>query len=104
MKKKITAIAIVSLLLFTNFNIKENQRPARDRDLVPDGPTAIKIAEAIWLPILGESVYEDKPFTAESKGKYWLVTGTSHPGWFGGPPTIEIRKSDCKILFFLIPK
>jgi NTF2 fold immunity protein len=69
------------------------------RDLVPDSLTAIKIAEAIWLPIYGEHIYESKPFKARSKDStVWVVEGTLEKGFYGGVPYIEIQRSDCKIL------
>lgn len=66
---------------------------------VPNAETAIKVAEAIWLPIYGESIYLKKPFVAKLiKGKYWQVIGTLSSEMEGGVPYVEIRKSDCKIL------
>jgi hypothetical protein len=65
---------------------------------VPDETTAIKIAEAIWLPIYGEEIYNYKPFKAELLDKkVWRVSGTVHTQ-LGGSPIAEIEKSDCKIL------
>ena len=37
---------------------------AQKRDYVPDSTTAIKIAEAVWLPIFGKGIYADTPFYA----------------------------------------
>ena len=36
----------------------------KNKNYVPDKITAIKIAEAVWLPIYGNSIYEKKPFVA----------------------------------------
>lgn len=67
-------------------------------DYVRDEPTAIKIAEAIWLPIYGNKVLDKKPFVAKLKDdEIWIVQGTSKTQK-GGVPYIEIRKSDCKVL------
>ena len=67
-------------------------------DYVPNKETAIKIAEAIWLPLYGESIYKQRPFIAELKDStVWIVKGTMHTRK-GGVPYIEIQKSDCKIL------
>lgn len=33
---------------------------------VPNKETAIKIAEAIWLPIYGNKIYNSKPFRAKT--------------------------------------
>jgi hypothetical protein len=66
-------------------------------DLVPDQQTAIKIAEAIWLPIYGEKVLSEKPYAAELKNGVWFVNGTLKEEK-GGVAYIEINKKDCKIL------
>lgn len=79
---------------------------------VPDSVTAIKIAEAVWMPIYGITIYGSRPFIAKlSKDKkVWTVTGTfnrSEPDTVkgdtvivskGGVPYVEINKQDCKIL------
>lgn len=66
---------------------------------VPDDSTAIKIAEAIWFPIYGETIYEERPFKAMlNEDDVWIVEGTLPEGFKGGVPYIEIRKRDCKIL------
>lgn len=65
---------------------------------VPNKETAIKIAEAIWLPIYGEEINNHKPFKADLvDNKIWRVTGTVYTEK-GGAPVVEIQKSDCKIL------
>jgi len=66
--------------------------------VVPDAETAIKVAEAIWLPVFGDKIYENKPFKANLKDGVWIVEGTLPAGYKGGTPYIEIQKSDCKIL------
>jgi hypothetical protein len=69
------------------------------RDFVPDEETAIKIAEAIWLPIFGERIYENRPFEARLEKGVWIVEGTLPPEYaLGGTPYIEIQKYDCKVL------
>jgi hypothetical protein len=75
-------------------------KPAkRNEDYVPNAHTAVKIAEAIWLPIYGKGIYDDKPFVARLKNTdVWVVQGTLAKGTKGGIPYIEIQKSDCKIL------
>jgi hypothetical protein len=70
---------------------------------VPDKETAIKIAEAIWLPIYGEKIYNKRPFQAELiNNDTWKVVGTikDKPNSItvGGVPIIFIRKKDCTII------
>lgn len=73
--------------------------PNKFQNYVPNAETAIKIAEAIWLPIYGESINSKKPFTATLKdSSVWIVTGYLSPDYLGGVPNIEIRRKDCKIL------
>ncbi|WP_051327532.1 NTF2 fold immunity protein [Desulfatibacillum aliphaticivorans] len=75
-----------------------------EEGIVPDAETAIRIAEAVWLPIYGDSILEKKPFVAVLIGEDWFVYGTlpSPPkptvAYFGGIPYIRIRKADGKIL------
>jgi hypothetical protein len=87
------SVLLLSLSILTSMN-----KEVDNKSLVPDEITAIKIAEAIWLPIYGEKIYDKRPFVAKLKdGKVWEVTGTLNTQK-GGGPYIEIRKSDCKIL------
>lgn len=66
---------------------------------VPDAATAIRIAEAVWLPIYGETVLTEKPFEARLIGKgVWVVQGSLPKGMKGGVPYIEISKRDGRIL------
>jgi hypothetical protein len=92
-------IVIIICLFLTSFTqpYKNRTNPVKD-GMVPDGITAIKIAEAIWLPIYGTEIYNYKPFKAKLiNGKIWRVDGTVHTD-FGGSPIAEIQKKDCKVL------
>ena len=68
-------------------------------DYVPNEETAIKVAEVILVPIYGNSVLNERPFSAELKGNVWTVTGSlKSDSQKGGVAIIEIQKSDCKII------
>lgn len=74
-------------------------------DYVPNEETAKKIAEAIWIPIYGEShILKQRPYSAELVNDIWIVKGLIpepyryDPNIRGGTAYIEIRKKDCKIL------
>lgn len=72
-----------------------------EEGFVPDKETAIKIAEAIWLPIYGEKIYEKQPFiaTLSDDKEIWTVKGTlGKKLMLGGVPYAKIRKKDGKIL------
>jgi NTF2 fold immunity protein len=96
MKKKNLLLIIILLMSIGPFI---HASTLKQQNYVPDEETAIKIAEAIWLPIYGKGIYENKPFVARLKNSdVWIVEGTLNKGFFGGTPYIEIQKSDCKIL------
>ncbi len=79
---------------------------------VPDSATAVKIAEAVWIPIFGNDIYKERPFIAKLIGdSVWIVTGTkSESGWnlinghkmltvvSGGVLHAEIAKKDGSII------
>lgn len=65
---------------------------------VPDEETAIKIAEAVWLPIFGKSIYEYKPFKATLvSDSIWKVEGTLKYE-LGGVPYAFIKKRNCEVI------
>lgn len=86
-------------MVVSGYRESSHQLYTRKEGFVPDEATAIKIAEAIWLPIYGKQVLERKPYKAEldSTKTKWIVVGTLHKKK-GGEPCIVISKSDCKIL------
>jgi hypothetical protein len=91
-------ILILVALLSAGHNFPQNNYTPKD-GYVPNEETAIKIAEAIWLPIYGKDIEKSKPFVAHLKdATVWIVEGTLPPHYLGGVPYVEIRKSDCKIL------
>lgn len=103
MKTFFVTLVLSSLIFYAlgggvrNSFIQDNYVPKDG--YVPNQETAIKIAEAIWLPIYGDDVEKSKPFVAHlTSSGIWIVEGTLPPGYLGGIPYIEIRRSDCKIL------
>jgi hypothetical protein len=88
------------LILLIGLSFLLSYKPVKQKeDYVPNAETAVEIAEAIWLPIYGKGIYDDKPFIARLKNAdVWVVEGTLAKGAKGGVPHIEIQKSDCRIL------
>lgn len=72
--------------------------PASAKNYVPDEETAIKIAEAVWLPLFGKDVLQKRPFSAKLVDGVWIVTGSLPEGMLGGVPRAEISKEDARIL------
>ena len=64
---------------------------------IPDAETAKKIAEAVWFPIYGEAIYDEKPYQTKLENGIWIVEGTLKSE-LGGVAYIEIQKSDGKVL------
>ena len=78
---------------------------------VPDSRTAVKIAEAVLIPVYGEKQVEsERPLTATLKNGVWTITGTLHcPDGTGGTTTscdggvaeVRISKNDARIVYML---
>jgi hypothetical protein len=66
---------------------------------IPDGDTAVAVAEAIFEPVFGKG-YSAKflPYHARFNGGVWTVYGTLKQGSRGGTPMLKIQKSDGKVL------
>jgi len=101
----------LNIVLLTVLLSSSSFQTDKFRDYVPNKATAIKIAEAVWLPIYGEKIYSERPFEATLRGDtLWVVTGTLNGAngydsttgelsvTVGGVVYIEIRKKDGKIL------
>jgi len=67
---------------------------------VPDEQTAVRIAEAIWVPLYGqEQIDSEKPFRVYLQNGVWTVKGKPIPkDSFGGVAIAEISKKDGRII------
>jgi hypothetical protein len=75
---------------------------------VPDAITAVKIAEAVLMPVYGEQkIASERPFTAKLDGDVWTVDGTLYCGdgkigtCDGGAARVKLSKNDARILFMI---
>ena|SRR5437867_902976 len=78
---------------------------------VPDSGTAVKIAEAVLIPVYGEKkVRSEEPFAAHLEGDVWTVGGTLRcpdgKGGFtthcvGGTAVVKLSRRDGRILFMM---
>lgn len=103
MKKKTLRIILLGLVLATlplfsvsSEETKHNYVPKEG--YVPNADTAIKIAEAVWLPIYGKGINDMKPFKATLKGGVWTVEGTLPKVMPGGVPVAEVDKNTGQII------
>ena len=96
-KNIIIVIFIISVTIAFNYQLI-SMKNIDELNYVPDSETAVKVAEAIWLPIYGNKIYKNKPFKAKLISKnVWLISGTMHTEK-GGVPYIKLQKSDCRVL------
>lgn len=106
------AIAMVTVFAFNNSNdckkvelddamLSGTNGFIPSEGFVPTKETAIKIAETIWLPIYGETIYEKKPFEVsfDEENQCWYVQGTLPDNTLGGVPEIVMTKSTGEILY-----
>ena len=74
-------------------------------NLVPDRATAVRIAEAILIPIYGESTIKgERPFNARLANDTWFVEGTMRDGPLGlfpnlgGVALVQLSRTNAMIL------
>jgi NTF2 fold immunity protein len=92
--------------LFAALALGQGYRPPSG--YVPDSATAVKIGEAVLIPIYGKKqIQSELPLSAHLKDHVWTVTGTLRcPDGKGGTTTqcsggvavVEISKVDGRIL------
>ena len=64
---------------------------------VPDSATAVKVAEAVLIPVYGQDKIESqRPFTAKLKDDVWTVSGTVHSTQ--GQPPFDVFPYQCGVL------
>jgi len=103
-KTSLLLLVVFVSVFFAPYNLYAQKQKSRivgyipKNGFVPDKETAIKIALAVWLPIYGNVIYREKPYTAELKGEVWVVEGSLKKGEVGGVALIVIQKKDGKIL------
>jgi hypothetical protein len=106
-----TAILLLYCIAFATFSFSQGLPPPRS-GYVPDSATAVKIAEAVLIPVYGkEHIESERPFTAELNNGVWTVAGTLRCSdgkggittrlCVGGVATVKISKSDARVLFMI---
>jgi len=101
-------LSILSLgIVLVSFAMAQGIQPKEG--FVPNQETAIKIAEAVLIPIWGKDKIEsERPFAVELKENTWTVYGTlrcpggkggsTTVGCRGGVATVEISRVDARVL------
>lgn len=101
-KAKRVEQAILSCCLFIFFLACKQRVDGRPQvaGLIPNQETAIKVAEAVWLPIYGKKMYDEAPFNASlTENGNWLVLGSTYGKHGGGELMIILQPKDGKIIF-----
>lgn len=88
----------VSLMLLGNIVLAQEHSFTPPDGFVPDAQTAIKIAEAVLVPIYGaDAIARQRPFTATLNDGVWTVSGSTPKGAFGGSAVVEVSKTDGRV-------
>lgn len=101
------AAALCCIFLAATLAFGQSETPKRN--YVPDSATAVKIAEAVLIPVYGqEKIESERPFTAKLTDNVWIVSGTVWcfdskggkvaTGCIGGAAEVRISKVDGRIL------
>jgi hypothetical protein len=80
----------------SNDEVEHTYRP--EAGYVPDAETAMKIAEAVWLPNYGAAVLDMRPWRARLENDVWVVEGSLPRPMPGGVPIAKISKRTGEIL------
>lgn len=93
-----TSSLLLVLLGIVALSLAQSDSPKNG--YVPDESTAIRVAEAVFIPIYGEKhVRSERPFQATLKGNVWMVKGSlAKPAKageivFGGTMLAEIERT-----------
>jgi hypothetical protein len=105
MKKQLIILA----MFVTTLQIGDAETPSYQpkAGFVPNAETAVKVAEAVLIPVYGEKqILSERPFKATLKGDVWTVNGSLHCGGpdaecAGGAAQVEISKNTGQILFMI---
>ncbi|MFZ0039387.1 MAG: NTF2 fold immunity protein [Candidatus Acidiferrales bacterium] len=80
-------------------SMKPTQTFVPKNGFVPDKETAIRVAEAVLIPIYGEKqITSERPLSAELKDGIWIVSGHMPLGMNGGAAEIRISKKTCRVI------
>jgi hypothetical protein len=96
-------VALLLVCIASSASSQANKRKAHSylppKGFVADSITAIRVAEAVLIPIWGaEDMAGQKPLAAKLRKGVWFVTGTPPEGTVGGVVELEIAKRDGRIL------
>jgi len=93
---------LVPILMVALFAMQSQSSYVPMNGFVPDKATAIRIAEAVLIPIYGEAhLLHERPFKARLKDNVWYVEGTLPKHFLGGVAMVRLSKRDGRILYVM---
>jgi hypothetical protein len=109
MRRAIIALLVVIAAMATAYPQTQQLPSFRPREgFVPNAATAVKVGEAVLMPVYGEEkIIGERPFKATLEKDVWTVEGTLHcdgpPGTVcaGGTAVVKISKASGQILFMM---
>ncbi|HSP07311.1 MAG TPA: YbbC/YhhH family protein [Acidobacteriota bacterium] len=101
-KRFLLPMVLVSVFAFGYSQAQSDSSVQPKSGFVPNAETAVKIAEAVLVPVYGEKkILAERPFNAKLGGDVWTVIGSLHcgaPHCVGGTAEVKISKSSGQIL------
>jgi hypothetical protein len=92
-------VLVLLFCLLVHGDAKPQSQTRSRNNYVPDEQTAIKIAEAVLIPICGnQDVAGERPFQARLEGNVWIIEGTTVKTPFGSVATVKLQRSDGRII------
>lgn len=105
MKRFLLPVILVSIFACGYSQTQSESSFQPKSGFVPNVETAVKIAEAVLVPVYGEKkILSERPFNATLEGDIWTVSGTLHcgaPHCVGGTAEVKISKSTGQILHMI---
>ncbi|MFZ3215341.1 MAG: NTF2 fold immunity protein [Candidatus Acidiferrales bacterium] len=100
MKPTLLTIILFVVLVIPSFAQHEQAKSFAPKEgFVPNAETAVKVAEAVLLPVYGEEqIISERPFKAALDGDVWTVTGTLHCAGKALTPTAWAAQRLCMSL------
>jgi hypothetical protein len=97
------AVGLLFVCATTDVSAQQNKRKAHSyippKGFVADSITAVRVAEAVLIPIWGDQdIAEQRPLAARLRNGVWIIRGNPPKGTVGGVVELEIAKRDGRIL------
>ncbi len=109
MRRIIFVISVLAAAMATAYPQTPQEPSLKPKEgFVPNAETAVKVGEAVLMPVYGErTILDERPFKATRQGDVWTVEGTLNcggpPGTLckGGTAVVKISKTSGQILFMM---